>query len=53
MKVEVQLKNTELWVTDFNDDPHKRAKILSLNFLGDMSYKADSLQREFTFTKNL
>lgn len=38
MNVELKMLNTELWISDYNEDPDSRAKILALKFLSNINY---------------
>lgn len=46
MNVKVKLKNMELWITDYNDEPEKKAQILQLKFMSDLFYDCDQFGKE-------
>jgi len=41
MSVKVKLKNMELWIADYNNEPEKKAQILQLKFMADLFYDSD------------
>lgn len=46
MNVKVKLKNMELWITDYNGEPEKKAQILQLKFMSDLFYDCDQFGKE-------
>ena len=46
MNVKVKLKNMELWITDYNNEPKKKAQILQLKFMSDLFYDCDQFGKE-------
>jgi hypothetical protein len=51
MDVKLKMKNMQLWVMDYNFiNPEERAQILSLEFMHELYYNADSktLYTEYT-----
>tara|TARA_B110000285_G_C14884693_1_gene495603 strand:+ start:49 stop:201 length:153 start_codon:yes stop_codon:yes gene_type:complete len=41
MSVKVKLKNMELWIADYNNEPEKKAQILQLKFMSDLFYDSE------------
>jgi hypothetical protein len=51
MSVKVKLKNMELWITDYNNEPEKKAQILQLKFMSDLFYDSDQFGKEIRCSK--
>lgn len=50
MKAQVKLKNMEMWIIDYNDQPDEKANILQLKFITELEYNLNSFSKQITCT---
>jgi len=51
MSIKVKLKNMDLWIFDYEEDPDQIAQILQLSFESDFFYDTDAFYKELECAK--
>lgn len=51
MDIKVKLKNMEMWIIDYNDEPEDRANILQLKFMAEYFYDYSQFGKDMTCSR--